>query len=139
MMRNGATMANSGFRAATGVQDSRVAQRELKELVDGGLIVQDGVRGGAVYRLLREAYARPSDAGLFEAEPVGEPEPEGLTALQQRVYEALSDEEKTSAAIASETGLERQQVLGALAALRRKNMAVMSGKPRSKNAAWRRN
>ncbi|NUR63912.1 MAG: transcriptional regulator [Catenulispora sp.] len=139
MMRNGATMTNSGFRAATGVQDSRVAQRELKELVDDGLIVQDGVRGGAVYRLRREADARAGDAGLFDAVSAGETESEGLTALQQQVYETLTSEEKTSAAIASEAGLERQQVLGALAALRGKGLAVMSGKPRSKNAAWRRN
>lgn len=135
MMRNGATMTNSGYRAATGVQDSRVAQRELKELVDRSLIFQDGVRGGAVYRLRREVEAETAGTGLFEAATPG---PDDLTALQRKVYEALADKEQTSAAIAAATGLERQQVLGALAALRCKELAAMSGKPRSKNATWRR-
>ena len=139
MMRNGATMTNSGFRTATGVQDSRAAQRELKELVDAGLVVQDGQRGGANYRLRREADTVPDDAGLFDAASPETPEHDGLTALQRQVYDALTDEERTSADITMSTGLDRQQVLGALAALRNKNMAAMSGKPRSKNATWHRN
>jgi Putative ATP-dependent DNA helicase recG C-terminal len=53
---------NSGFRELTAVQDSRVATRELGELVSRGLLILDGSRGRATYWL----PGRPSD----DADPV---------------------------------------------------------------------
>jgi hypothetical protein len=42
---------NSSYRASTGISDSRIVGRELRELVDRGVIEQSGTRGTTTYRL----------------------------------------------------------------------------------------
>ena len=51
LMRNGGQLTNTSFRMATGVQDSRIAYKELKELVDRGLVDQIGKGGSTYYEL----------------------------------------------------------------------------------------
>ncbi|WP_203825527.1 ATP-binding protein [Actinoplanes palleronii] len=57
MMRNGAVLTNSGYRASTGVRDSRSATRDLKELVDAGVVEQAGTRGSTTYQVASPVQA----------------------------------------------------------------------------------
>lgn len=57
LLRHGHVLDNSTFRQATGL-DSRVATRELGELVDGGVIDQIGTRRWATYRIASRARQR---------------------------------------------------------------------------------
>jgi ATP-dependent DNA helicase RecG len=50
LMRRGETLTNSFYRQLTGL-DSRIATRELGELVNRGLVEQAGTRRWATYRL----------------------------------------------------------------------------------------
>ena len=56
LMLRGQVLDNAKYRAATGLQDSRVATTELQDLVARELINQTGTRGGARYSL--SDYAR---------------------------------------------------------------------------------
>jgi ATP-dependent DNA helicase RecG len=51
LMRRGEVMDNASYRAATGINDSRVATFELQDLVARELVTQTGTRGGARYTL----------------------------------------------------------------------------------------
>jgi ATP-dependent DNA helicase RecG len=133
LMRNGNQLTNNSFRLATGVQDSRTAYKELKELVDRGIIDQFGTRGSTHYELASE---NSSDDDLLDSdEEINEDR--DLTELQQRVYDALGDGPKSRREIAAVTGLEPDQVIQILRVLRRRRPVTMIGLPRSKNALWR--
>lgn len=56
LMLQGQALDNAKYRAATGLQDSRVATAELQDLVAREYIIQTGTRGGARYSL--SDYAR---------------------------------------------------------------------------------
>lgn len=133
LMRNGNQLTNNSFRLATGVQDSRTAYKELKELVDRRIIDQFGTRGSTHYELASE---NSSDDDLLDSDEELD-EDRDLTELQQRVYDALGDGPKSRREIAAVTGLEPDQVIQILRVLRRKRPVTMIGLPRSKNALWR--
>jgi ATP-dependent DNA helicase RecG len=132
LMRNGNQLTNNSFRSATGVQDSRAAYKELKELVDRGIIDQFGTRGSTYYDLATETSV--DDDILDSGEELDEDR--NLTEFQRQVYVALSDGPSSRREIAARTGLEAQQVIQILLALRRKRLVAMIGQPRSKNALW---
>jgi ATP-dependent DNA helicase RecG len=134
LMRNGQQLTNNSFRLATGVQDSRTAYKELKELVDRGIIDQFGTRGSTHYELSSEGFI--DDDLLDGYEELDEDRK--VTELQQRVHDALGDGPKSRREITSITGLESDQVIAVLRVLRRKRLVTMIGRPRSKNALWRR-
>lgn len=133
MMRNGGHLTNNSFRSATGVQDSRAAYRELKELVDRGLIDQFGTRGSTYYELAGEM---PDENGITNDGDTFD-EDQNLTELQRQVYEALGKDAVSRREVITRTGLEARQVIQVLRALRRKRLVIMIGEPRSKNALWR--
>jgi len=60
MMRHGHVLTNSQYRQLLGV-DSRVATRELGDLVDRGIVVQKGTRRWATYELRPEAVAKRAE------------------------------------------------------------------------------
>lgn len=141
-MRSGAVMTNSAYRMATGVQDSRAASRELKELVDRKLIDQLGTRGTASYHL---AGVLPSQGELtIDSHELSAQNPApgapsaALSTLQQQVLDSMNEEELSRGEIEERTGLAHRQVIPALQALREKGFVEMVGRPRSKNARWRR-
>jgi ATP-dependent DNA helicase RecG len=95
MMRNGVVLTDSSYRAATGVQDSRAATRELKELVDAGVVEQSGARGSTAYRLIR--VRRLTGAA-------------NVTENEARIMEALADGSRTRGELEEITGLTRDQL-----------------------------
>jgi ATP-dependent DNA helicase RecG len=139
IMRQGKPLTNSGYRAATGVGDSRTASKELKDLVERGLVVQFGTRGGTSYSLMP---TDPHEAERLHVLPGAElrssfPDPaETLPTIQRQVYEAIGHQPISRAAINAATGLESAQVSTALLALKDKGLVGLVGKQRSKNALW---
>jgi ATP-dependent DNA helicase RecG len=127
LMRNGVVLNNSSYRAATGVQDSRAASRELRELVDLGVIEQVGTRGTAAYRL-----AVPSGRTEHRAAPAAVE----LTEIESTVLRLLEGRELSRAAVEQGTGLAGHQVNHALRRLRQKGLVLMIGKPRSRTTRW---
>jgi ATP-dependent DNA helicase RecG len=132
-MRNGGQLTNNSFRSITGIQDSRAAHKELKELVERGLIFQFGTHGSTYYELSAEDSAHD---GTAQTIPLGDAGT-GLTELQKHVYSTLHNGPASRQEITEKTGLEDRQVMGILRALRSKGLISMMGKPRSKNATWR--
>ncbi|MCX4813044.1 putative DNA binding domain-containing protein [Streptomyces sp. NBC_01239] len=152
IMRNGEPMNNSAYRTATGIQDSRAASRELKELVERGIIDQRGTRGATTYHL---SGSSPEQRDLefsfmddFPQEPVtaltghsevggGESENPPLTPMQQQVLDAIGADEVSRSEVEQRTGLGQHQVINALQNLRERGRVIMLGLPRSKNVKWR--
>jgi ATP-dependent DNA helicase RecG len=132
LMRNGGQLTNTSFRAATGVQDSRVAYKELKELVDRGLVDQFGKGGSTYYEL---AASISAEDGHLISSPVAVSQE--LTDLQHQVYSALTSEPVSRREIVKRTGLKSDQVAQVLQALRNKGLATMTGERRSRDALWR--
>ncbi|GAA0500448.1 hypothetical protein Ade02nite_27860 [Paractinoplanes deccanensis] len=128
MMRNGGVLTNSSYRASTGVSDSRVATRELKELVDAGVVEQTGTRGSATYQVVSAARQRPSDTAA---------RPARLSANEASVLAVLADGPLSRADIESATALTKEQVNYALQTLRQKGRIDLIGKQRSRSARWR--
>ncbi|MGD0244099.1 MAG: ATP-binding protein [Streptosporangiaceae bacterium] len=136
LMRNGNQLTNNSFRSATGVQDSRTAYKELKELVDRGLIDQYGTRGSTYYEL---AISNSDIDDYDEDSPADEDgdDSRNLTDLQRQVYAVLKAGRASRRDIIAQTGLESTQVIQILRALRRRDLVTMIGQPRSKNTIWR--
>jgi ATP-dependent DNA helicase RecG len=130
LMRSGAVVNNSSYRASTGVQDSRTATRELKELVDAGVVEQFGTRGTATYQLA--AAYRPGRTEATQTEAFAYP----LTDNEARILALLDGVELSRAEIIQRSGLTRDQVLYALQSLRRKQRVTLKGQQRSRNALW---
>jgi ATP-dependent DNA helicase RecG len=136
MMRNGVVLNNSSYRTSTGVQDSRAASRELRDLVDRGLVEQIGTRGATTYRLVNSP--RVNSDSLF-GDSSGEKTDHGiadLTANETLVWEAVQTGESSRADIERVTGLNNNQVIRALQGLRSKGFVVMRGRPRARTATW---
>jgi ATP-dependent DNA helicase RecG len=135
MMRNGISLNNSSYRASTGVRDSRAASRDLRDLVDRGLIEQSGTRGTTVYRLIG---SHTEEAGLFERPSVGEVTPTliDLTANERTVLDFVRRGETSRASLEEATGLAYHQVVRALQSLRDKRLVQMNGRHRSRSTTW---
>jgi ATP-dependent DNA helicase RecG len=131
LMRNGAQLTNTSFRSATGIQDSRTAHKELKELVDRGLIDQISTRGSTHYELAMQDADEDDIIEQELSEAV-----ESLTEPQRQVYGALTISPATRGEVARRTGLDSHQVINALRVLRRRGLASMTGEPRSRTATW---
>ncbi|GAA0441146.1 hypothetical protein Aca07nite_29670 [Actinoplanes capillaceus] len=127
MMRNGVVLTNSGYRASTGVQDSRAATRELRELVDAGVVEQTGTRGSTTYQLSQSAISPSAGQAIAES---------GLSRNEKKVMEALSASSLTRSELEEATGLTRDQLIYALRALRDKNLVGREGKAQSRLARW---
>jgi ATP-dependent DNA helicase RecG len=128
MMHNGMVLTNSSYRASTGVQDSRAATRELKELVDAGVVEQTGTRGSTTYQLSRSAVSPTGD----EKGAPGR----SRTRNEEMIMRALAGSSMTRSELEEATGLTRDQLFYALRALRSKNLVSLSGKAQSRLARW---
>ncbi|SDT70653.1 ATP-dependent DNA helicase RecG [Actinoplanes derwentensis] len=127
LMRTGAVLTNKSYRTSTGVQDSRVATRELRELVDSGVVEQAGSRGSTTYRIA------PGTPTLEE----GQPGTTGrLTSNERRIWRALDDGPLPRADIEVATGLSVDIVKRGLQSLRRKGFVTLIGQQRSRDARW---
>ncbi len=117
MMRNGAVLTNSSYRASTGVRDSRTATRELRELVDAGVVEQAGTRGSTTCQVVDHTG------------PL-------LTGNEERIVAALRAGPRSQASLEQATGLTKDQVQHGLQTLRQKGLVALEGKPRSRTALW---
>nr|BFE64802.1 hypothetical protein GCM10020063_093280 [Dactylosporangium thailandense] len=131
MMRNGVVMTNSAYRASTGMQDSRTVTRELRDLVERGLVEQEGTRGTATYRLPLNDPLRPDQPGGPSKTD------DDLTRHSARVIGVLSAEGSSRSEIEERTGLKPHQVFRALKVLRDRGLVEMTGQPRSRTARYR--
>ncbi|MEW2441458.1 ATP-binding protein [Micromonospora marina] len=140
MMRNGTAITNSDYRAATGVPDSRVASRELRDLVDRGLVARHGSRGGATYRL-----AVAGASGQLEiaeiSPPSTTPDPvvsEKAPSNESAILAALGRARLTRAELQAATGLKAHQVSHALRLLRTQGLVRMVGQARLRTTRYER-
>ncbi|WP_343443991.1 ATP-binding protein [Micromonospora schwarzwaldensis] len=140
VMRNGTTMTNSGYRATTGVPDSRVASRELRDLVDRGLVTLHGSGGGAIYQI-----AVGSVPNLFEISeippPPTAPSPaasEKASSNETAILSALGGARLTRAELQAATGLKPHQVSHALRLLRAHGLVRMIGQARLRTTRYER-
>ncbi len=128
LMRQGAVLTNSSYRTSTGVQDSRTAGRELKELVDREAIQQIGTGGVTTYRLAVSSRTQQTALELGDDA--------SLSGNETAILRLLENEELSRAEIERRTGLPNHQVVHALRTLRAKGRIVLRGKPRSKTSQW---
>ncbi|MFF0718939.1 ATP-binding protein [Micromonospora sp. NPDC003816] len=135
LMRSGRELSNSSYRDVTGVSDSRAASRELRELVERGLVAQQGSRGGTTYRLLTDVIAEAPDLFAPMAAPASGSRPP-LNANEGIVLAALGVGSRSRAELETATGLRPHQIHRALRSLRRQNLVQMSGQERSRNARY---
>jgi ATP-dependent DNA helicase RecG len=126
LARRGEKITNTAYRRATGVADSRAATAQLQELRQRGLLVQEGNRGQATYRISPVAAQGSTVAGDEESSPIG------------MVYSALTFAPLTKREIVERTGLSDRQVGAALQRLRLSGRAALVGHARSRHARWRR-
>ncbi|XVV13595.1 ATP-binding protein [Actinoplanes sp. CA-131856] len=131
MMRNGAVLTNSSYRSLTGVLDSRMATRELRELVDAQVVEQSGTRGSTTYQVHPAGDAPPRRAVDSLATSTQ------LSTNETEIISALAGEPLSRAELEIRTGLSRDQVTRALYSLRRKGLVDLLGKQRSRSARWR--
>ncbi len=108
-------LTNMRYREATGVADSRVASRELQELVANGALIQMGSRGSAEYRIATEHRGG---------------------RLSNRVLHVLHDGDRSRAELAAQLGADSQQVATALVSLRKQGLVRLIGEARSRHARW---
>jgi len=135
LMRKGNSLTNTVYRSVSGIQDSRIAYKELKELVDRGLVDQVRSGGSTYYVLAREDSAVDGEIYMLESSQGAETSP--VTDFQREVLVALGGAELSKSAIVTRTQLTPQQVVDTLRGLRKKGLVEMIGQPRSKNALWR--
>ncbi len=127
VMRNGGILTNSGYRASTGVQDSRIATRELRELVDASVVERSGTRGSTTYRLT----SRTLDGSTTRNEASAV-----VATVETRVLGALAGGPLTRLEVELATGLSPDQVKRVFRILRAKGRIGMLGKPRARNVRW---
>jgi ATP-dependent DNA helicase RecG len=128
MMRNGAVLTNSSYRSSTSVRDSRLATRDLKEMVDIGVVEQAGTRGSATYQLTASARSGAAVGGR--------PTVTDINVNERRIMDALVGAAYSRAELEQATGMTKDQVQHALQTLRQKGRITMIGKPRARNTRW---
>ena len=129
MMRNGVVLTNSSYRASTGIQDSRIATRDLRELVESGVVEQTGTRGTATYQLADRQPAGAAPEPLFGGD-------DDLSANERTVLRLLRSAPHTRNEVEIATSLTKAQVRYALETLRGKGLTSFVGDPRSRTARW---
>lgn len=104
LMRRGETIDNAAYRKLTGLMDSRLASRELAELVNLGLVDQDGTRRWATYRLADDRQ----DVPVTASGPAGSTGRQRAPRRDRRaeVLAALERGPRGRADIARELGVE---------------------------------
>ncbi len=140
-MRHGATWTNSSFRGLF-PRDSTVARADLQGLVDAGLAVAHGERGGRTYSLAAEVEADgptqgppfPDERGPFE--DVG-PVQSRREANAERVVEVLAAGPAGASRIMAATGLTRAQVDYALGLLRSRGRVALDGRRGVRGSVYR--
>ncbi|MDQ7906844.1 ATP-binding protein [Phytohabitans sp. ZYX-F-186] len=141
MMRNGAVLTNGTYRASTGVQDSRTVSRELRDLVERGLIEQQGTRGTTTYRH-SDGRTFEQEEDLFTLTRLDDRDAEGSASTadapttEELVLSVMSRTELSRTDIEQQTGLRGHQVLRALQSLRDRGLVRMIGRPRSRSARY---
>lgn len=126
LMRRGAVMDNTRYRAATGIVDSRVATFELQDLVARELVLQTGTRRGARYSL--STYA------ASEAEGQRRPRPN----RRRQILDALElREEASKAEIAAELRMNPKSVEHWLHQMKSEGTIEPTLSGRSKNTKYR--
>ncbi|XVV13207.1 ATP-binding protein [Actinoplanes sp. CA-131856] len=128
LMKHGEVLDNSKYRAATGVNDSRVATFELQDLVARELVDQTGRRGGARYTL--SGFARL--VGSHESRRRPRPN------RRRQIIEALAHlGDLSKAEIAQTIGASEKTAEHWLGRLKRDGeIEVIGGKTRSKNTRY---
>ncbi len=124
LARRGQVLTNSSFRKATGVADSRDAGRQIRELVDRGILAMEGSRGSATYR-------------LSEAIRLAKPRAESRTDPERNIVNLLRNGPQTRREVEVATGLPRSTVAYHLKRLRDAGQVEMVGAERSKSTVWR--
>ncbi len=123
LMRDGESLDNRSYRNATGV-DSRIATFELQDLVQRGLVAQDGVKRWASYRLV-PATLSPTQSPL-------------RADRREEILQALGDAELSRVEISTRTGLGDATVRRWLSVLRKQMLIEQIGPTRSPNVRYRR-
>jgi ATP-dependent DNA helicase RecG len=126
MLRSGRTFTNSTFRREFPM-DSRDARRELAGLVDRGLAVADGERGGRTYRIADGVTAEASSAAAASSSR----DHTGAIVSQ------LVGGEATVAEIAARTNLSLVQVKYTLRKLRDGGRAEIASGGRGRRTTYR--
>ena len=144
-MRHGRIWTNKTFREDF-PRDSTVARADLQGLVDAGLAVAEGTRGGRVYSLaaelgqsravepdlfagLLDEHARPKEMSPSHT-PVRETNEPGILAV-------LANGQMSVAEIVSRTGLTPRQVKYALSRLRGRGLVSLDGRQGVHDSVYR--
>jgi ATP-dependent DNA helicase RecG len=139
LMKKGSSLTNTAYRSVSGIQDSRVAYKELKELVDLDIVDQVKSGGSTYYVLARKEPEIDVDIypDKYTLEAAKRRARYEVTPPQRDILDALGDRMLTKSEIADRTRLTPQQVIDTLRSLRKKGYVEMVGQPRSKKAQWR--
>lgn len=148
-MRHGRRWTNSTFRAEF-PRDSTVARADLQGLVDAGLAVADGERGGRTYSLARDIDDRePREPDLFDGplgdEPPAWPSPSddaprAVTGREANAALVLAELKKgalNTAALVDRSGLSKRMVTYALGLLRERGEVVLDGRRGVRTSVYR--
>lgn len=137
-MRHGQSWTNSSFRAQF-PRDSTVARADLQGLVDVGLAVARGERGGRTYSLAadldRPHLSDPIQGRLsFDDAPVP---PSRREANAAQLVHVLRDRPRSVADLMSATDLTRPQVDYALGLLRARGQVELDGRRGVRGSVYR--
>lgn len=143
-MRRGEVLSNERIRATTGL-DSRVAGLELRDLVDRGIVQQQGSRRWASYRLVEEAAPTPTLLDELEGEATPSPGEQPVSGAQlpaatdrrEQLRRALADGPLSRADLEKITGLKCPSVRYWLNMMRDEGIVELTAPPRSRLARWR--
>jgi ATP-dependent DNA helicase RecG len=139
-MRHGRRWTNSAFRVDF-PRDSTQARSDLQGLVEAGLAVAEGDRGGRTYSIAPDLDERGADRELDLFEGLDDVEPDrpierlpvdrsagNRSANAARLLELLASGPKSAADLMAGSGLSRRQVLYALEFLRESQDVVLLGR-----------
>lgn len=131
MLKQGDELDNLTYRSVTGV-DSRQATAELQNLVARELVIQEGTRRWAKYRLHpRLMSLEGTSASLRRRSPADR---------RQEILEAMGEDVVSRAELVARTGLSDQIVIRWLRTLRDEGRVEIpdGGRPQSKHTKYRR-
>ena len=146
-MRHGRRWTNKTFRSEY-PRDSTAARADLQGLVDAGLAVAEGERGGRTYSLAPQVEGgRKVQADLFTAwgtapedRPPPPPKPRSRGKRETnsaRILDELRAGPMTAADIVERTGLSQRMVKYALGPLRDRGVVVLEGRRGDRTSTYR--